>query len=446
MRSSATVEHISECFIIPEDEAKQPIHYSPWDLAMLSVNYIQKGLLFPKPSPSQNPHFSISTFLQELRDSLSTTLTHFYPFSGRLVTRKQQNPHSYIVYLDPSNGPGAKFIHAVVDLSISEILSPIDTPLVVQSFFDHDRATNHDGHTMSLLTVQVTELVDGIFIGCSANHTVVDGISYWHFFNMWSEVFKAKGKINHSISRPPIHKRWIPDGNDPFVNLPFTHHDQFVRKHVAPPLRERSFHFSSVSVSMLKAKANSQCKTSEISSLQAVSALVWRCMTRARSAPRKRNTSCSMAINNRPRLEPPLSSNYFGNCLEAVRATAIAGELLENEIGWAAGLLYEAVANHDDKAAREFLESWVKAPRQMGQNFDPYSVMIGSSPRFDMYGNDFGLGKALAVRSGYANKISGKVTMYPGSEGGGSMDLEVCLSPETMAAFECDDEFLDALI
>lgn len=155
-----------------------------------------------------------------------------------------------------------------------------------------------------------------------------------------------------------------------------------------------------------------------------------------------------MAINNRPRLEPPLSSNYFGNCLEAVRATAIAGELLENEIGWAARLLYEAVANHDDKAAREFLESRVKAPRiyQMGQNFDPYSIMIGSSPRFDMYGNDFGLGKALAVRSGYANKISWKVTMYPGSEGGGSMDLEVYLSPETMAAFECDDEFLDALI
>ncbi|KAJ0794936.1 putative transferase [Helianthus annuus] len=69
------------------------------------------------------------------------------------------------------------------------------------------------------------------------------------------------------------------------------------------------------------------------------------------------------------------------------------------------------------------------------------SVYMGSSPRFDMYGNEFGLGKALAVLSGYGNKFEGKVTSYPGREGRGSIDLEVCLLPEHMAAFESDEEF-----
>jgi hypothetical protein len=76
--------------------------------------------------------------------------------------------------------------------------------------------------------------------------------------------------------------------------------------------------------------------------------------------------------------------------------------------------------------------------------FDPYTVMMGSSPRFNMYGNEFGMGKALAVRSGYANKFDGKITSYPGQEGGGSIDLEVCLSPNKMMALETDKEFMSS--
>jgi hypothetical protein len=36
------------------------------------------------------------------------------------------------------------------------------------------------------------------------------------------------------------------------------------------------------------------------------------------------------------------------------------------------------------------------------------SVMMGSSPRFPMYDNDFGWGRPVGVRSGWANKFDGK--------------------------------------
>ncbi|MBA0661238.1 hypothetical protein Goklo_005556, partial [Gossypium klotzschianum] len=48
--------------------------------------------------------------------------------------------------------------------------------------------------------------------------------------------------------------------------------------------------------------------------------------------------------------------------------------------------------------------------------------MIGSR-RFNTYGNEFGLGN---------------VSSYPGREGGRSIDLEICLSPFSMNAFESD--------
>lgn len=442
------VKYVSECFLKPKytsEESKQPIYLAPWDLAMVCVHYIQKGLLFRKPSA-----FGMSNYLQKLKESLSLTLVHFYPLSGRLATLKQEKPPIYSIYIDCNNSPGARFVHASVDLTIDDILSPTDVPQIVQQFFDHDRAINHDGHTLSLLTIQVTELIDGIFIGCSLNHMAVDGTSFWHFFNSWSEIFNAKEEEEAiTISKPPIHKHWFPNGHGPILSLPFTHHDQFIKRHEAPKLRERIFHFSSASLAKLKAEANNNNNFTDktISTLQALSAHIWRCITRARKFPPDQTTSCRMAINNRTRLSPPVPQDYFGNCIQTVKATATSSELLGHNLGWAAWELNQAVSNHRDKVVREWIQSWLESPfvYQLGQFFDPCSIMMGSSPRFNMYGNEFGLGKAIAIRSGYANKFDGKVSLYPGIEGCGSMDLEICLPPDSMEALESDKEFMDSM-
>ncbi|MFS7911106.1 putative shikimate O-hydroxycinnamoyltransferase [Helianthus anomalus] len=75
-------------------------------------------------------------------------------------------------------------------------------------------------------------------------------------------------------------------------------------------LRERIFQFSSNSLSKLKAKVNYECNTTKISTLQALSAFVWRSVTRAQRLPRELETSCRMA-DNRERLSPPLPETYF---------------------------------------------------------------------------------------------------------------------------------------
>ena len=116
---------------------------------MLSVHYIQKGLLFQKPLHSTD------TLLDKLRESLAIALVHFYPLAGRLSAQINENTKSYSVFVDCSNSPGAGFIYATSDLCLADIVGPKYVPLIVHSFFDHNRAVNHDGRTMSLLTVQV---------------------------------------------------------------------------------------------------------------------------------------------------------------------------------------------------------------------------------------------------------------------------------------------------
>ena len=116
-------------------------------------------------------------------------------------------------------------------------------------------------------------------------------------------------------------------------------------------------------------------------------------------------------------------------------------------LGWAALRLHEVVANHDNTVVEKWLESWLKKPvvYKLSEFFHPNVVSFVSSPRFDMYGCEFGLGKAVAARSGGANKCDGRITMFPGRNGGGSMDVEVSLLPEYMMDLVNDHEFINAL-
>lgn len=412
---------------------------APWDLAMLNLTYIQKGLLYSLP-PEKKKDFSTTNFVHRLKDSLSDTLTHFHPLAGRLATVKQTNPPSVVIFINPENSPGARFIHASVNLTIDDLLTPTDVPLIVESFFDHHKTIGHDGHQKSLVSIQVTELVDGIFIGCSMSHTVADGTSFWHFFNSLSQVFQSKPIA------PPVLKRWVPEGYDPIITLPFTHEDEYVNRPNPPLVRQRIFHLNSNAMAKLKAKVNSECNTTRISTLQSLLAVIWRCVIRARRFPAEKETSCKLPVNVRSRMSPPLPEHYFGNAIQTVGIKTTVGELLDHSIWWAAMQLHELVVNHGDKQIREYVDSWVKKPivHKMDVIYDGVGVGMSSSPKSDMYGVEFGLGKGVAVLCGNAMKFDAKVSLNAGRprDGEGLMDVDLSLLPETMALFETDQEFM----
>ncbi|XP_026452346.1 BAHD acyltransferase DCR-like [Papaver somniferum] len=199
-------------------------------------------------------------------------------------------------------------------------------------------------------------------------------------------------------------------------------------------------------MSQLKEQANSECQTNKISTFQALSALVWRSLARARGFHAEQVTNCEICINDRKRLNPPLSDDYFGCYINIVTGKTKTWDLLSQNLGSAALTLHEAIADHTDETIRSWLHDWKKEPKifQLGSHYNECSLIIGGSPKFNPYGCDFGWGKPLEVRSGWTSKFSGTVWMNPGQVGGGSVDLEICLSPEAMSALESDEEFMDA--
>ncbi|KAJ8443880.1 hypothetical protein Cgig2_032704 [Carnegiea gigantea] len=477
--ASSAVTVISKTTVIPaQKSAMDDLKLSVSDLPMLSCHYIQKGGLFTRPP------FPTTTLLSLLKDGLAATLSHFPALAGRL--RTDEDGYVYIT----CNDDGVDFIHAVAkSVFIRDILSPPHVPDVVKEFFTFDRTVSYKGHFVPILAVQVTELADGVFIGCSANHSVTDGTSFWNFFNTFAELCRGVKRISRSpdfsrnsvLISPAVLK--VPEGG-PTVTF-----DENA------PLRERIFSFSREAILELKAKVNnrriahdggisavellwkssndpwkdskmgskieswirnavavskSQNTTTEtasmavqISSFQSLCALLWRCVTRARKMGPSRTTTFRMAVNCRHRLEPKLDPLYFGNAIQSIPTVASVGDVLSRDLRWAAKQLNENVLEHQNDTVRTFVADWESNPRcfPLG-NFDGGMLTMGSSPRFPMYDNDFGWGRPIAVRSGRANKFDGKISAFPGREGGGSVDLEVVLAPETMAGLESDPEFM----
>lgn len=479
--SHSSVTVVSKCTVIPEQKSSMgDLKLSVSDLPMLSCHYIQKGALFTRPP------YPLDSLLALLKRALASTLVHFPPLAGRLITDADGYVHI------TCNDAGVDFIHANARrIFIRDLLSPVHVPDSFKEFFAFDRTVSYEGHFKAIMAVQATELADGVFIGCAVNHAVTDGTSFWNFFNTFADFSRGLKRI----SRTPCFERnsvlisqavlMVPQGGP---KITFSGD---------APISERIFSFSREAILKLKSNVNHQKSGSigaidaaellgkqsndpwkpdqkasekiksvleswlrntvaasksqidspnqavEISSFQSLSALLWRAVTRARKLPPSKLTTFRMAVNVRHRLEPKLEPLYFGNAIQSIPTYASAGDVLSRDLRWSAEQLHRNVKAHDDEMVRKYVGDWESNPKcfPLG-NFDGAMITMGSSPRFPMYDNNFGWGRPMAIRSGRANKFDGKISAFPGREGGGSVDLEVILSPETMAGLESDSEFM----
>ena len=423
----------------PEESTKR-IELTPWDLHVLLLGPITRGLLFlkPTPGPEENGLQTMTAIVDHLKTSLSRTLDFFYPLAGRLGTTVNDDDNTTCFFID-CNSAGAQFIHAAAGgVTVADILDPVYVPEIVSSFFSQDEVQNYQDVTQPLLSVQVTELVDGIFVGCTLNRVLADGQSFWHFFNSWSEISRGSNKISLS----PVFKRWFGDDTHYPIRIPQSAM-VFERPTTSSPVQEMFFHFSKGKIAGLKARANAEMGTDRISSLQALMAHFWRSTIRARHLPEDQETICTLAIDMRPRRHPQMPQQYFGVAVQGGVVTMKVGELLGMGMGHVAWQMNKIISTFTEVKATNFLKSWAKDPKPATDSaiMMRIALIMAGSPRFNVYGNDFGWGRPVAVRGGGGIKLNGKATSFQGAEEG-SIDIEACLSPETLKALMEDAEFM----
>ncbi|VAH55461.1 unnamed protein product [Triticum turgidum subsp. durum] len=455
------VQIMSRRMVLPEQttawlrpEPETTVDLTPWDLRMITLEYIQMGVLLPKPpSPTtaaggQGHHAHV---VERLASSFARALGRFYPYAGRLAVAPVRDGGSMSIAVSlRCSREGAELVHAAAPgVTVADIVAPLYIPGVVHSFFPLNGLVSVDAAAGShpLLAAQVTELADGVFVAMSLNHAVGDGTAFWHLFNTWSEISRRQSD-GAAISSPlPVHRRWFLDGCRVPIHLPFRKLEDIAgHEHSSSVQQEECFlHFSGESVRKLKEKANAEAVGSggaTISSLQALLAHLWIAVCRARRLAPDQSTTYALLVGCRGRLDG-VPAGYAGNAVVRAEATSTAGEILKLGLGWTASLLNRMVASFDEASERDRLASWPRNPSFACVSPPPAALVVtGNSPRFDVYGNDFGWGRPVGVRSGPANKMDGTATVFEGGGGSGSMALEVCLDPEALGRLVADEEFM----
>ncbi|TYJ10487.1 hypothetical protein E1A91_A11G210800v1 [Gossypium mustelinum] len=358
--------------------SSERIELTPWDLRFLQIGHIQKGLLFPKPKAPLQENDTENTLIHHLKTFLSHTLHYFPPLAGQLaITQHEDDTISLFINC---NNARASFTHAVAGVTISDIIKPVYVPTIIHSFFPLNELTNFEGTRKPVLGIQVTDLIDGIFIGCTNNHVVVDGTSFWHFLNSWSEI--SKGLIH--LSKPLVFQRWFPDDTIIPIRIPRS----------VVKLKQSNKELESIlpeNITKLKAKANTEMGTNNISSLQALLSHIWRLVICNKRFDPNEEITYRVVVGCKRRLSK-LPDNCFRNVILGVFVTMKAKELLEQET--------ENTA-------------WT-------------------------------MNRKIATVTEESNKFEGKTILFCGVEEG-SIDIEVCLFAETMGALAIDEEFMDVL-
>ncbi|KAF3793595.1 BAHD acyltransferase [Nymphaea thermarum] len=305
--------------------------------------------------------------------------------------------------------------------------------------------------SLSCDCVQVTKLKDGMALGCSFNHVILDGNSTWHFMSSWAEL--ARGLT--TVSLLPFHDRTKARNTRLKLDLPplTAHvangdgpaHQNGEVKPPSKPMREKIFHFSEEVLDKIKAQVNAHLEPDQkpFSSFQALGVHVWRSVIRARELPPESYTVFTLFVDCRKRLEPPMSDNFFGNLIQGIYTVTASGMLLAQPAEYGAGLLHELINSHNAAAIDAKSTEWEKAPKLYNyKDAGINCVAVGSSPRFKVYEVDFGWGSPDSVRSGSNNKFDGMMYLYAGKKGGRSVDAEITLEAETMKKLEADEQFL----
>ncbi|KAF5743517.1 BAHD acyltransferase [Tripterygium wilfordii] len=407
-----------------------------FDLPYIAFYYNQKLLLY-----KGHNGIDFDGMVGKLKEGLGVVLEEFNQLAGKL--EKDEDGVFKVVYDDDMDG--VEVIEAsAVDVSVDDLTVEEGTS-DLKDLIPYNKILNLEGLQRPLLAVQLTKLKDGLAMGLAFNHAILDGTSTWHFMSSWAQICNG----SPTIAEPPFLERTKVRNTRVKLNLspptnPIDGSNSEAKVAVAPPLRERVFKFSDAAITKIKSNVNASLPSDgskPFSTFQSLSAHIWRHVTQTRELKPEDYTVFTVFADCRKRVDPPMPESYFGNLIQAVFTVTAAGMLLANPSGFGASMIQKAIEAHNAKAIDERNKEWEKAPKifeykDAGVN----CVAVGSSPRFKVYGVDFGFGEPEIVRSGSNNRFDGMVYLYQGKKGG--IDVEISLPPDVMERLEKDREFL----
>nr|XP_043618400.1 stemmadenine O-acetyltransferase-like [Erigeron canadensis] len=381
---------VSVCEIISEEYIK-PSSPTPQHLKLYNLSILDQ--LIPAPyapiilyyqNQDHASEFDIQERLNVLKNSLSNTLTRFYPLAGTIKDD---------VSID-CNDVGAYFAVASVNTKLDEFLTRPDLELI-NHFLPHEPTINGSSDGLCVSNVQVTIFkCCGIAISLCISHKVLDGAALSTFLNSWAGTsFGSKEVVYPNMNASsifPAKDLWLKD----------TSMVMFGSKFKMGKCSTTRFVFDTSKLAILKAKA-AENGSKDPTRVEVVTALLWKCIMAAseENSGSWKPSLLSHVVNLRKRLVSSLSEHSIGNLIWLASAecktkaqTGLLQDLVEKVRGSVSKINSEFVKKLQGEKRTKVMEESLKSIKDCVDY-----TGVTSWCKMGFYEVDFGWGKPIWV-------------------------------------------------
>lgn len=389
-------------------------------------SYMALAMFYPKQYnrilPVEPTH--ISTILE---NSLSKALTSYYPLAGTI----RDNLHV------ECNDVGAKFLKAKIDCPMSEIFNDNSTKAKDLVFPTNLPWTPSKEN---LVVAQLNHFnCGGIAIGVCVSHKIVDGSSMVNFLNHWSAIARNPCALVPSF-------QFIGGSIFPPVSVPIAEAILKSKTRGNHHCISNKYFFSRSNINSLKAMISSESRTQsstiDPSSIEAVSAFVYKCMASISTRP----SLFTQSVNLRSIMKKILPEEFQGNACFLFMAPEIEHPA---EIK-----LHELISEVRKEKEMYFSRDWetknlvstlfekVKSlQNQLEKDDDDVDVYKCTSlSKFPFCDIDFGWG---SPRMCLGNVPINKKIFLMDSQNGDGIEVLVSLKEEDMSALDTNSNLLE---
>ncbi|KAK6131381.1 hypothetical protein DH2020_034866 [Rehmannia glutinosa] len=299
-------EHIKPSSPTPHD---QKIHKLSLLDQIVPPIYVPLVLYYPNlENKPKNADF-ISQTTQILKQSLSETLTRFYPLAGRIKDS---------LSID-CNDEGILFVVAKFETNLSDFLKNPD-PETCRAHIPSQLSWAEPGPGSDVAMIQLNYFnCGGIAIGSLFLHKVADGVAIGTFMKSWAANTRNSGETL---------------GPDYSAQSFFPQNEKMQRdSHLFSAMRKyfkfgktvmRRYVFDKMSISKIRTMLGENLKNRP-TRVEIVSAFLWKCFIIASQKSGKNSNHLSLVthgVNMRRKAETPFPENSFGNFVWLVPASS----------------------------------------------------------------------------------------------------------------------------
>ncbi|VVA89837.1 unnamed protein product [Arabis nemorensis] len=390
----------------------------------------------------------LKDFVPNLKQSLSLTLQHFFPYAGNLIILPRPDP-PYLRYTD-----GEDSLVFTVAESVGADFDDLKTDSAKDIRVLHDllpklpppHVSPEGTQIRPVMVLQVTIFPGrGVCIGNTSTHVAGDGVTITHFMKYWMSLTKSNCSDPTTIllPSPPIHtcRDVIKDPGEVAAG----HLERFWSQnsgnhssHDPPPnMVLATFAISRNQIDNLKHWVPEPVSTFVVTLaftwVTLIKTLIEDNKTEANEEDEVFHLMINVDCRNRLKYTEPIPQTYFGNCMAPGIVSVNKRDLLgEKGILTASNAITARIKDMLSSDLLKTAPTWGDGVRKWVMSRFPIS--IAGAPKLGLYDLDFGLGKLCKMEIVHI-QTGGSIAFSESRDGSNGVEIGLALEKAKMDAF-----------